>query len=82
MDDVRAVMDAAESSHAILVAYLEGARLALFFSATYPQRADALVLIDPYVRLMRSNEHPWGLRQEDVRARVEEVSRRWVFERT
>jgi class 3 adenylate cyclase len=77
MDDVRVVMDAAESSHAILTAYEEGARLALLFAATYPERVDALLLIDPYVRLMRSNEHPWGRREEDLRARVLEVSRRW-----
>jgi class 3 adenylate cyclase len=77
MDDVRAVMDAAESSHAILVAFEEGARLALLFAATNPERVDALVLGDPFVRLLRSDEHPWGGRQEDVRARVEEASRHW-----
>ena len=77
MDDVRAVMDAAESSHAILAAFGEGARLALLFAATYPERVDALLLVDPYVRLMRSSEHPWGPRPEDVRAHVEEVFRRW-----
>jgi class 3 adenylate cyclase len=77
MDDVRAVMDAAVSSHAILTAYNEGARLALLFAATYPERVDALLLIDPYVRLMRSNEHPWGRRPEDVREFVAQVSRRW-----
>jgi class 3 adenylate cyclase len=77
MDDVRAVMDAAGSDHAILTAYLEGARLALLFAATHPERVDALLLIDPYVRLIRSAEHPWGRREEEARARVVEVSRRW-----
>jgi class 3 adenylate cyclase len=77
MDDVRAVMDAAGSSHALLTAYLEGARLALLFAATYPERVDGLVLIDPYVRMQRSDEHPWGQQPEEFRARVAEVSRRW-----
>jgi pimeloyl-ACP methyl ester carboxylesterase len=77
MDDVRAVMDAAGSGHAILLSYVEGARLALVFAATYPERVDALVLVDPYVRLMRSSEHPWGETSESVRALVTEVSRRW-----
>jgi class 3 adenylate cyclase len=77
MDDVRAVMDAAGSSHAILTAYEEGARLALLFAATYPERVDALLLIDPYVRYTRSDDHPWGRRPDDVRALVAEVSRRW-----
>jgi class 3 adenylate cyclase len=77
MDDVRVVMEAAGSSHAILISYLEGARLALLFAASYPERVDALLLIDPYARLMRSNDHPWGQRPEDVRALLAEVSRRW-----
>ena len=77
MDDVRAVMDAAGSSHAILTAYLEGGRLALLFAATYPERVDALLLIDPYVRMLRSDEHPWGRPPEEWRAFVAEVSRRW-----
>ena len=77
MDDVRAVMDAAGSSHAILTAFLEPARLALLFAATYPERVDALVLIDPYARVMRSSEHPWGRTPEEMRARIAEVTLRW-----
>jgi class 3 adenylate cyclase len=77
MDDVRAVMDAAGSSHATLTAYLEGARLALLFAATYPERVDALVLVDPWVCLMRTDEHPWGRRLEEMRAFVADVSRHW-----
>jgi class 3 adenylate cyclase/alpha-beta hydrolase superfamily lysophospholipase len=77
MDDVRAVMDAAGSSHAVLTAYLEGARLALLCAATYPERVEGLLLVDPYVRLMRSDDHPWGERPEDVRTTVSEVTRRW-----
>jgi class 3 adenylate cyclase len=77
MDDVRAVMDAAGSSHAILTAYLESARLALLFAATHPERVDALLLIDPFVGLLRTSEHPWGRRPEEARAFVLEVSRRW-----
>ena len=77
MDDVRAVMDAAGSSHAILTAFEEGARLALLFAATYPERVDALLLVDPYVRYTRSEDHPWGRSPDDVRALVAEVSRRW-----
>jgi class 3 adenylate cyclase len=77
MDDIRAVMDAAGSGHALLVSFLEGARLALLFAATYPERVDGLVLVDPWARLLRSEEHPWGDRPEDVRAWVSEVTRRW-----
>jgi class 3 adenylate cyclase len=77
MDDVRVVMDAAGSSRATLVSYLEGARLALLFAATYPERVDGLVLVDPWVRLTRSDEHPWGLGPDDVRTSIGEIARRW-----
>ena len=77
MDDVRAVMDAAGSSHAILNASNEGARLALLFAATHPERVDALLLFDPYVRFGYTSEHPWGNTPEEARALVVEVSRRW-----
>ena len=77
MDDIRAVMDAAGSTHAILVSYLEAARLALLFTASYPERVDGLLLVDPWVRVMRSDNHPWGLREDDVRAFIAEVTRRW-----
>jgi pimeloyl-ACP methyl ester carboxylesterase len=44
MDDVRVVMDAAESDRAALFGYSEGGPLAILFAATYPQRVRALAL--------------------------------------
>src|SRR5215475_15300552 len=44
MDDVRAVMDAAGSERAALFGMSEGGPMSLLFAATYPQRAQALVL--------------------------------------
>jgi pimeloyl-ACP methyl ester carboxylesterase len=44
MDDVRAVMDAAESDQAALFGFSEGGSMAMLFAATYPQRTRALVL--------------------------------------
>src|SRR5579863_7718942 len=44
MDDVRAVMDAVGSERAALFGASEGGAMSLLFSATYPQRARALVL--------------------------------------
>ena len=45
MDDVRAVMDAVGSEHASLLGVTDGGAIATLFAATYPQRADALVLV-------------------------------------
>jgi pimeloyl-ACP methyl ester carboxylesterase len=43
-DDIAAVMDAARSSRAAIVAWGEGAAIAAMFAATHPERVLALVL--------------------------------------
>ena len=43
-DDITAVMDAAESARAAIVAFGEGAAIAAMFAATHPERVAALVL--------------------------------------
>ena len=50
LDDVRAVMDAVGSEHATLFGVSEGGPISLLFAATYPQRVDALVLYETFVR--------------------------------
>jgi pimeloyl-ACP methyl ester carboxylesterase len=44
MDDVRAVMDAADSQRAAILGLSEGGTLALVFAATFPKRTRALIL--------------------------------------
>jgi class 3 adenylate cyclase len=44
MDDIRAVMYAAESERAVLMGFSEGGPLAIVFAATHPERVRALVL--------------------------------------
>ncbi|MGK7871070.1 alpha/beta fold hydrolase [Falsiroseomonas sp. E2-1-a20] len=48
MDDVRAVMDAAGSSRAVLLGASEGGAMAALFAATYPDRTRGLVLYGAY----------------------------------
>jgi pimeloyl-ACP methyl ester carboxylesterase len=55
MDDVRAVMDAAGSERAALFGVSEGGPMSLLFAATYPQRAQALVLYGAYAK----HPNPW-----------------------
>ena len=50
MDDVRAVMDAVGSERAALFGVSEGGPMSLLFAATYPQRAQALVVYGSYGR--------------------------------
>ena len=67
MDDVRAVMDAAGSSRAAIVAFEEGVPMSLLFAATYPERTAALVLIGGYPRAMWAPDYPWGWTEERYR---------------
>jgi class 3 adenylate cyclase len=77
MDDVRAVMDAAGSEHAALFAAHEGARLALLFAATYPERTTGLVLYDPTARGRRAPDYPWGRSDAEWRDWLREVGEGW-----
>ena len=47
MDDVRAVLDAAGSSSAVLHGSHDGCSMAALFAPTYPERARALALFHP-----------------------------------
>ena len=53
-DDIVAVMDAAGSSRAALVAWGEGAAIAVMFAATHPERVAALVLGSMPVKVSES----------------------------
>jgi DNA-binding SARP family transcriptional activator/pimeloyl-ACP methyl ester carboxylesterase len=81
MDDVRAVMDAAGSERAVLFGHSEGAPMALLFSATYPDRARALMLFGAYAkRLDPDGDYPWAPTREARAAYADDVERDWGFE--
>jgi class 3 adenylate cyclase len=77
MDDVRAVMDAAGMEQAALFAAHEGARLAVLFAATYPERTSGLVLYDPSPKGRRSPDYPWARSDDEWRAWLREVEEGW-----
>ncbi len=61
MDDVRAVMDAADSESAALFGYSEGGPMCVLFAATYPERVRALVLYSTYAkRCNPDDDYPWA----------------------
>lgn len=53
MDDVRAVMDAAEVERATLFGASEGGPLSVLFAATHPSRVEGLILYGSYARRPR-----------------------------
>ena len=69
MEDLRAVLDAAQSSEAVLLGSADGCDLALLFAATYPERSTALALFHPQARpedpddLLPKLREGWGTRE-------------------
>ncbi|MET0769589.1 MAG: alpha/beta fold hydrolase, partial [Solirubrobacteraceae bacterium] len=81
MDDVRAVMDAADSRRAVLFGYSEGAPMAILFAASYPERSRALILYGAYAkRLDPDTDYPWAPTREARAAYIEALERDWGFE--
>jgi pimeloyl-ACP methyl ester carboxylesterase len=58
MDDLRAVLDAACSNRAAVLAVSEGGALAILFTATYPERVRALVLASSWARQASAPDYP------------------------
>ena len=58
MDDVRAVMQAAGSTKAVLFAYSEGGAMGALYTATYPALVERLVMIASMARFCRAPDYP------------------------
>jgi class 3 adenylate cyclase len=75
-EEMLAVLDAAGSKRAALLANNTGGLLGVFFAASYPSRTSALVLHGCYARLARAPDYPWGVPQavlDRAVARVEDA---------
>jgi len=59
VDDLVTVMDAAGSERAIIFGSFDTALTAMLFAATYPERTAGLVLVDPFVTYVQTDETPW-----------------------
>jgi class 3 adenylate cyclase/pimeloyl-ACP methyl ester carboxylesterase len=70
MDDVRAVLDAAGSSSAVLLGSHEGCSMAALYAATYPERTRALVLFHPVA-------HDPETHTDAAQAELAELRDRW-----
>jgi pimeloyl-ACP methyl ester carboxylesterase len=77
MDDVRAVMDAAGSTRAVLFGTSEGGPLSILFTATYPARTAALVLYGSFAHLGRTADYPFGPTREELLPLAEAMAAAW-----
>ena len=61
MDDMRVVLDAAESSEAAIFGNMEGVPMALLFAGLHPERTRALVALDGTACYLRREDYPIGI---------------------
>jgi pimeloyl-ACP methyl ester carboxylesterase len=77
MDDIRAVIDAVGAERVTLLGIGEGGQTCALFAATYPERTEALVLLNTFARVVRADDYPYGFTEEEWRAELRTVRERW-----
>ena len=76
-DEIEAVLDAAGSEKAALLAVHDAGPVGLLFAATRPQRTAALILFNTTARFIAADDYPIGLSREDYEAMVQTSSEDW-----
>jgi pimeloyl-ACP methyl ester carboxylesterase len=77
MDDIRAVMDAAQCERAAIIGISDGGPLAVLFAATYPARATALVLWETFARILAAPDYAIGLDPPNVDGFIGALIDKW-----
>jgi pimeloyl-ACP methyl ester carboxylesterase len=77
MDDVRAVMDAAQSERATLLGISAGGPMCMLFAATYPERTASLVLYGTAARGLRAPDYPIGLPRAALDGYLDLIEQTW-----
>jgi class 3 adenylate cyclase len=77
MDDLVAVMDAAGSERATLVAQGHAAQMAVMAAASHPERVGSLVLVNGYARFARADDYPPGMPSGVQDTYREQIEAQW-----
>src|SRR3954465_2532301 len=77
LDDVAAVMDAAGSERASLVAHGHASQMAVMTAATHPDRIESLVLVNGFARFSRTDDYPVGMPAAGAEAVLEQIAETW-----
>ncbi len=64
MDDLSAVMEAAECGRAAIFGISEGGPMSTMFAASYPERVASLVLYGTYARMLKAPDYPEGISEQ------------------
>ena len=77
MLDIEAVMHAAGSEEAALLAVSEGGPMAILFAAAHPERTRALVLLNTYARITSCPDYPSGIPAAQLHAFAQYIEPGW-----
>jgi pimeloyl-ACP methyl ester carboxylesterase len=77
MEDVTAVMDAADSKRAAFLGNSEGGSMCALFAATYPERTTALITVGGYAKWIKSDNYPYGAEREKAEQWFQQVEKEW-----
>lgn len=76
-EDIVAVLDAAGSKRAAILAMHEAGPIAVLFAAMHPEAVSALVLLNTSARFQQADDYPLGQPPEFVDAFIELIARGW-----
>ena len=76
-DDIRAVMDAANSRRAVIYGVSEGGPMAVLFAATYPERVQALILYGAGARFSEAPDYSIGMSQKYADEFIDSFAQDW-----
>ena len=76
-DDIHAVMGAVGSEQASILATYESTIVASLFAAVYPDRTRSLILVDPQVTYLPTDETPWMPTHTRWQKQIELVRDTW-----
>ena len=77
IDDFRSVMDAVKSERVVLVGYSEGGSMCSLFAATYPERTLSLVMIGSFARIIKTEDYPWGVTNDQLKRNLKQIENNW-----
>jgi pimeloyl-ACP methyl ester carboxylesterase len=77
IDDIRAVMDSADSERAVLMGTEDGFSLAAMFAATHPERTLALIGWSASARNVWAPDYPWASSETAYDEETREVEQGW-----
>lgn len=73
VDDIRCVMDAADSRRAVLLGYSEGGPMSMLYAASHPERVSGVVLAGAAARWSVADDYPCGRSSEDMLDALERI---------